>query len=374
MKFKISLLAFTFVISSGLFSQKNKNEKTIDSIIVEVTKNYANINSDESIQEESKKCYEELINNRDTNKTLLKKYAELLQKYNLQKIETDLFLDLIQIKQQNPKLNLGQFLMDLKKYSENFQLRYPKEKIFMTDSLFKKYKSRIPNDYEKPSETLPEKAENQILSVQNLLIFLFLISLIIILKLKRSINKNKVLLERLNKKFNKKTQQTSPSNVVEINSLKNQVKQLEKELLEMKSGIHESSNGLVNNRFDNSHQNDNVNDTITKSVSYPLTFYFRQPSIDGNFKNELKIDDFEASLSMFKFNLNSDITSTFEYCGDSNISKLISNNPNTHLGLVCDFVNTSDQYNSRIENIVVGKAELKNDLWIVTQKAKIKFS
>ena len=113
---------------------------------------------------------------------------------------------------------------------------------------------------------------------------------------------------------------------------------------------------------------------MSKSGFTPSTFYFRQPSSDGNFKNELKIDDFEPSLSMFKVTMTSDLKSTFEYCGDSSISKLISNNPNTHLGLVCDFINTSDQYNSRIENIAVGKAELKNDIWIVTQKAKIKFS
>lgn len=374
MKYKISFFAFMIVFSSVLFSQKSKNEKTIDSIIVEITKNYANINSDEKIQEESKKCYEEFISDKDTNKLYLENYGELLQKHNLIKIKKGLFLDLIKIKQKDPNLNLDQFLMGLEEYSKTFSLKnYPKENIFMTDNLSNKYKSRISSNYEKPSDKLPEKAEHEILSIQNLFICLFLISLIALIMQKRSINKNKLDLKRLNKKLKNNQPFTTPSNEVEIRSLKNQIIQLEKELLELRSGIHEPSNGLVNNQFDNSSHNENVIDTITKSVSYPVIFYFRQPSNDGNFKNELKIDDFEPSLSMFKFNLNSDLKSTFEYCGDSSISKLISNNPNTHLGLVCDFVNTSDQYNSRIENITAGKAELKNNIWVVTQKARIKF-
>jgi hypothetical protein len=374
MKYKISFFAFMIVFSSVLFSQKNKNEKTIDSIIIEVTKNYANINSDEKIQEASKNCYEEFIGRRDTSKTFLENYGELLEKYDLLKIKKGIFSALMKIKQNDPNLNLGDFLISLKEYSKKFEsINYPKEKIFLTDELSDKYKSRISNVNQKPSKKLREEAKYEFLSIQNLLTCLLVIFLIIVLL------KNKKLKETLDqkeKKIYKLTQKkafTNDTQETQINALKRNIKQLEEELRKPSPRNPESSNEL-NNEIDHSHQNEKISVSFSKSGFTPSTFYFRQPSNDGNFKNELKIDDFEPSLSMFKITITSDLKSTFEYCGDSSISKLISNNPNTHLGLVCDFVNTSDQYNSRIENIAVGKAELKNDIWIVTQKARIKFS
>ena len=170
MKYKISFFAFTIVFSSVLFAQKNKNEKTIDSIIVEITKNYANINSDEKIQEASKVCYEEFTNKRDTNKTFLDNYAELLEKYDLLKIKNGIFSALMNIKQNDPNLNLGNFLISLKEYSKKFEsINYPKEKIFLTNELSDKYKSRISNVNQKASNKLREEAKYEFLSIQNLL-------------------------------------------------------------------------------------------------------------------------------------------------------------------------------------------------------------
>jgi hypothetical protein len=373
MKFKISFLAFIFGFTSVLFSQKNKNEKTIDSIIVEVTKNYANINGDEKIQEASKNCYEEFIGKRDTSKTFLENYEELLEKYDLKQIKNGIFSDLMKIKQKDSKLNLGRFLVDLKEYRKQFQLiNYPKEKIFMTDNLTEKYKSRISHYNKKPPGELPKDTKYELLSIQNLLICVLVIFLIIVLYHYKKLQK---LLEGKEKDINQSHQSIHFSKInqeTEIDRLKKHIKQLEEEL--GKFNNPEPSKGLLHNEIDHTFQNEKVSDSLSKSGFIPSTFYFRQPSGDGNFKNDLKIDDFEPFLSMFKFTITSDLKSTFEYCGDSSISKLISNNPNTHLGLVCDFVNTSDQYNARIENISAGKAELKNDVWIVTQKAKIKFS
>jgi hypothetical protein len=374
MKFKISILVFIFVFKSVLFSQKNQNEKTIDSIIVEVTRNYASINTDVKIQEASQNCYKEFVNNRDTTKPFLENYGELLQRHNLSKIKTDLFLSLIKIKQKVPNLQLNDFLVSLQVFSQNFPLKnYDKEKIFMTNELFDKYKSRIPENIEKPSEERVQENKYEIYSFQNLLIGVLVILLFFFLyrnyQLRKSIKEKK-------RNSNQSHQKISFSNVNkenEINHLKNRINQLEKELQKLNS-CHPESSITSNNEINNSNENDKINDTQSNSVFVTSTFYFRQPSSDGNFKNELKIDDFEPSLSMFKFTKTSDLKSTFEYCGDSSISKLISNNPNTHLGLVSDFVNSSDQYNSRIENVASGNAELKNDLWIVTQKAKIKFS
>lgn len=374
MKFKISFLAFIFTFTSVLFSQKNKNEKTIDSIIIEVTRNYASINTDVKIQEASQKCYKEFINKRDSNKPFLENYGELLQKHNLLNIKTDLFLRLIKVKQNDPKLQLGNFLVRLQVFGKNFPLKnYDKEKIFMTNYLVKKYKSRISANHEKPSGEIVQENKYEIFSIQNLLICV-LVSLLIFFpyqnyQLRESIKEK----EKNSIKSHQKIPFSNVNQEPEIKRLKNRINELEKELLKLSPLNPESSNALIN-EIDHSHQNEKISVSFSKSGFTPSTFYFRQPSNDGNFKNELKIDDFEPSLSMFKITITSDLKSTFEYCGDSSISKLISNNPNTHLGLVCDFVNTSDQYNSRIENIAVGKAELKNDIWIVTQKAKIKFS
>lgn len=150
------------------------------------------------------------------------------------------------------------------------------------------------------------------------------------------------------------------------------IAELEKELEDCQKRMTSESNANLDLETIPAEQK--TEDIEILKIESNKSFYFRQPTNDGNFNNDLRIENFEHSISMFKLTLISEKKANFEYCGDKMMSKLISNNPNTHLGLVCDFINTSDSFNSIIENQSKGEVELRSDIWVVTLKAKIKFS
>ena len=119
----------------------------------------------------------------------------------------------------------------------------------------------------------------------------------------------------------------------------------------------------------------NLGEEIIEEINQlsDLVLFSRQPNFDGNFRDDLMTKVFENSLSMVKFSLSAKNKASFEYCGDSSISKLISNNPDSSIGLVSDYENSRDFFKTSIVTTQKGEVELIDSIWYVTKKAKIKF-
>jgi Sec-independent protein translocase protein TatA len=372
MKMKIRIITFLLFLSTFSFAQYSNNERIIDSIIIEITKNYGEIYSDPVIQENSKKCYQEY---KQSTLSFSSFYSNLLKKYNLEPLQNDFFDPILKLKEKDKSLSVQTFLSNLKIFSDSFNLNYPKDSIFKMSALENKFLVEKEENY---TGTDNSNSENNIaynyLSIENIIILILIILLFIFLvshkKLKSKIKKltrSIKNIEESKSSFNNNTYQEDRTQgyIRKIERLEIELEQCKKRLAsESKSNIVLDTLSPVP-----STENEDINLNI-----YNKSYYFRQPTNDGNFNNDLKIENFEPSISMFKLTLLSEHKAIFEYCGDKMMSKLISNNPNTHLGLVCDFMNTSDSFNSIIENHLQGEVELRNDIWFVTKKAKIKFS
>jgi uncharacterized membrane protein len=188
-------------------------------------------------------------------------------------------------------------------------------------------------------------------------------------------NKAKTDLETLISNLKTEKSEILANQIIEQNRSQEhtgKIAELEKELEDCQKRITPESNANLDLETITSEQK--PDDIEIVKIESTKSIYFRQPTNDGNFNNDLRIENFEPSISMFKLTLISEKKANFEFCGDKMMSKLISNNPNTHLRLVCDFINTSDSFNSIIENQSKGEVELRSDIWVVTLKAKIKFS
>jgi hypothetical protein len=106
--------------------------------------------------------------------------------------------------------------------------------------------------------------------------------------------------------------------------------------------------------------------------------YFRMPDSNGNFKDVNVGKSFEPVMTMVKITVdkNNSNKGTIEYVGDSKMSKLISNNPNTYLGMFSEYADSTDNIslsNPEIKNLKKGIVEKTSDGWKVIQKPVIVF-
>lgn len=371
MNLKISIIVFLLLSSSISFTQYSNNERIIDSIIIEITKNYGEIYSDKIIQANSKKCYQEY---KKSNYSIISFYSNLLKKHNLEPLQNTFFDSLVKLKEKDSQFSVQTFISNLKMFSDSFALNYPKEKIFAINNLEKKFNSIKEINKNKDLPIGEDIEKDNYFSFENVIIlFLFLVIFVLLLGYKKLKSKTKNLHREIKNIEKSKNSFSSIKNQEDRSQdFKRKINQLEHDLEDCKKRIDlEGNTNLVLENIA-SHQNTENNEVIINRINN--SFFFRQPTNDGNFNNELKIENFEPSISMFKLTLLSEQKANFEYCGDKMMSKLISNNPNTHLGLVCDFINTSDSFNSIIENQFKGEVELRNNIWVVTKKAVIKFS
>lgn len=371
MKLKIKILLFSLLFVNCFYSQSNRNEFSIDSIIIEITKNYSEINSDQQIKDAAINCYKDYKTNFYTKKdSALFHFNNLLLKYNLGEIKSAIFDTLNEIKLKNKNYIISDFIKELAALSNSFTLNYPKEKIFMVIALNKKY---LKNKADiSTSEVDPFLEENHLeynyFSIENIII-LILIFIIFFLFIRKKPYKEVNLKESNYSYISNSSSQGNYED--QITHLKRDKTELQKQIEELKIQLTTVKSVIFR---ENSEVEMSIETETNNMVQKTETFYFRQPNSDGIFRNDLKIDDFEPSLSMFKFSCDNKNKAFFEYCGDMSMSKLISNNPNTHLSLVCDFLNAKENFNTSIISITKGEVQLENDIWVVTKKAVIKFS
>ena len=108
------------------------------------------------------------------------------------------------------------------------------------------------------------------------------------------------------------------------------------------------------------------------------SLFFRMPDSNGNFQDAQAGNQFEPVMTMVKIvvNENNPNEGSIEYSGDSKMSKLISNNPNTYLGLFAEYADTTsnlDLTNPIIKNLKKGLVEKTADGWKVKQQPVIIF-
>lgn len=105
----------------------------------------------------------------------------------------------------------------------------------------------------------------------------------------------------------------------------------------------------------------------------PQIFFMPAPSENGVFKDASKIESFNPSVVMYKFNLIRKDEARFSFNADEVLRRDAINSPYRYLEPVCEIENPYHQNPRGVKTITEGKAVREGESWKITQKARIKY-
>jgi hypothetical protein len=379
----ISRFLFTVILFSSNFSF-SQFEKSADSIIIALTNDFCKYLPNKIDVENSEKCYTEYLKiEKEKLKSTAIIYSDFLRKNNLVLTDSLIFKPLVLIKKRNLRSsNYEVFFKDLKKFSDSLSIVNENNSfrilVKLQDKYVPKHKIKVQSKKKKDLEV-----QNSFLSVQNIAILLAFVAIILILLKITMKKKDRILeLEKKEKKLTKKIIELEREIVDSYSKntlLRSENIKLGEELKKISQKLNSPKNTdevTIKSQFKNeSDLKKNKKDNQERLSEIVDVLYFRIPTLDGNFRDDLKTNVFESSLTMFKLEVfTNKREANFSFVGDLEISKTAAYYPDSSISLVCDFENTTSNFTSRIETTSKGEVELRNDIWVVTKMAKIKFS
>lgn len=196
--------------------------------------------------------------------------------------------------------------------------------------------------------------------------------LIIIYKL---LNKN---VERLNERIDRRVKIVHPSildNTRSNNSADNlKIKKLEESVRRLEAMLSTRS---TQKPFIEEKSAPIIMDVPEKTfISEPVVFYMATPNkVDSTFDIISQTENFKATQTLYKFTLDrlNSSRAKFEFFSDEAGIRDSVDSPQTYTEPVCEPQNARNQGAKKIITLELGIAEKRNDKWVVTTKAKIKY-
>lgn len=116
-------------------------------------------------------------------------------------------------------------------------------------------------------------------------------------------------------------------------------------------------------------------ENILPKINELKTLYFPNPNNDGNFKNSEGKAVFIDGVSIYKFILQNENNALVEFCDDKYSVSIALNNRNE---MILSLATESNAYNQNATQIVIidnkkAKAQLEGNIWVIKEKAKIKY-
>jgi hypothetical protein len=369
--FKYVLVLLILLIGKNAFSiiEQNSSENEFVSKIDEFNKNttlqYISTlkDKDDSINLIQLR---KLLSNQNYDINL---FFELLDKCKFSKTKENLSLKIDSIK----KISSNNFNLFFQKI-ENLNINSLKdiEAYYLSEreNLAPDFQSSLSEVNQIPLEPILEEKEVNLLEIKNIIIFILLVLIIVYIisnqNLKKKLKNQKRDLKRINNQQNLayKIQSESDTNY----NLQRKLKEKDEEIDDLKRKLKEKDEEIDDLKRKLEYK---VNSEIESDVKIK---YFRAPISNGSFSVEHQSDKIEIANTMFKFEIQKDEkTAKFEFCGDEKSIKHAINFSEKNIEIVCDYTNTKDNFKSQIINIEPGIVELQDQIWIVKQKAKIKF-
>lgn len=134
----------------------------------------------------------------------------------------------------------------------------------------------------------------------------------------------------------------------------------------------------------------NTVETIIEEISTPIELsvenkipiandvkilYFPNPNLDGNFRNNEGKESFIEGASVYQFILKDETNASVEFCDNTSSVTIALNNRNE---MILDLATETNPYNPNAAKIMIvdnqkAKAQLEGNIWVIKEKAKIKY-
>ncbi|WP_113651293.1 hypothetical protein [Pedobacter namyangjuensis] len=131
-------------------------------------------------------------------------------------------------------------------------------------------------------------------------------------------------------------------------------------------------------------------ETIIEEISIPIELsvenkipmvndakilYFPNPNLDGNFKNNEGKEVFIEGAAVYKFTLKNETNANVEFCDNLSSITIALNNRNE---MILSLATETNPYNPNASKILIvdnkkAKAQLEDNIWVIKEKAKIKY-
>lgn len=112
-----------------------------------------------------------------------------------------------------------------------------------------------------------------------------------------------------------------------------------------------------------------------KLIAEPKVLYFPNPNLDGNFRYNDGKETFIEGTSVYKFTLKDELNADVEFCDHISSVTIALNNRNE---MILSLAIETNPYSSNAMKITTiesqkAKAQLENNIWVIKEKAKIKY-
>lgn len=110
-------------------------------------------------------------------------------------------------------------------------------------------------------------------------------------------------------------------------------------------------------------------------VNDAKVLYFPNPNLDGNFRNNEGKESFIEGASVYQFILKDETNASVEFCDNTSSITIALNNRNE---MILSLATETNPYNPNANKILIvenqkAKAQLEGDIWVIKEKAKIKY-
>ena len=165
----------------------------------------------------------------------------------------------------------------------------------------------------------------------------------------------------------------------EVEKLKGEVEKLKGDIAEKQREI-EKLNSIVSSLNDKVNTielyNRRINNTVDSNIPQPKLqkiFYLSTPSDNQTFDNSSRRDNFKTGASLYRLEIeNTSNIAKFYIADQASSESTFFAYPQTTIDPVCERMN-SIQNTTRVETVEPGKARLDNNIWVVIEKAKVRF-
>jgi hypothetical protein len=167
-----------------------------------------------------------------------------------------------------------------------------------------------------------------------------------------------------------------------IDLISNRLTRIESEIIKLSENQQVQNNQDVENPDQELNTNSDEaavptseGDESAEPNNKPVTFFMPSPDNDGNFDNRKKSDHFIPSESIYQFIMyeNSDKTAEFYIYQDPNNMERAINYYSSILEKVCKSENAFDPMGKSIVTLEPGLAVLTGNIWVVKEKALVKY-
>jgi len=163
----------------------------------------------------------------------------------------------------------------------------------------------------------------------------------------------------------------------ELNSLRNDVIELKRKVLDLDRNFHKLDERLtINKQAQIGHHITGYSKEIYKKTDIAsrseTVFYMSEPTGNG-FKDNLKRKVFEQGMTMYRFEHKDSISAYFDFYGDDVSTKDALSMPTKYVEPVCDELNKVTASSKKVVTKEKGFVILNGEIWEIKNKAKIRY-